>query len=206
MIAADASGWGVMAAAALLSYLCGSIPFGLLFTRLSGYGDIRAIGSGNIGATNVLRTGNKKLAAATLLCDAAKGAVPVAIAWRFGADVATVAAIAATLGHIFPLWLGFKGGKGVATACGVLFAYAWPLAVAAIATWIITALVFRYSSLAAVAAAIAVPIYAFLFPRAGLSPWVISLIALIVLIRHRSNVMRLVHGQEDKIRLRKGHA
>ena len=120
--------WSAIIACAVLAYLCGSIPFGLIFSRLAGHGDIRAIGSGNIGATNVLRTGSKTLAAATLICDMLKGFFPVLIAWRFGADAATAAAVGAIIGHIFPVWLGFKGGKGVATAGGVLLAYAWPIA------------------------------------------------------------------------------
>src|SRR5579862_5715500 len=119
---------------AVLSYLAGSIPFGLILTRAAGHGDIRGVGSGNIGATNVLRTGDKKLAAATLLCDVLKGFLPVAIAQRVGPEMAATAAIAATLGHIFPIWLRFKGGKGVATGLGVLLAYLWPAAVAAAAT------------------------------------------------------------------------
>ena len=126
--------WTAIVACAVLAYLCGSIPFGLLLAHAGGHGDIRAIGSGNIGATNVLRTGNKKLAAATLLCDVLKGVAPVAVAWHFGAETAAVAAVFAPLGHIFPVWLGFKGGKGVATAGGALLAYAWPVALAAIAT------------------------------------------------------------------------
>src|ERR1700744_4454546 len=152
----------IVALVILFSYLLGSIPFGYVLTRLAGMGDIRAIGSGNIGATNVLRTGNKKLAALTLLCDAVKGAVPVLIAWRFGATVAAVAAVFAAIGHIFPVWLGFKGGKGVATAGGALIAYAWPVALAAIATWLVMAFVFRYSSLAAVTVTILTPAYAWL--------------------------------------------
>jgi glycerol-3-phosphate acyltransferase PlsY len=150
-------------ACALLGYLCGSIPFGLILTRARGHGDIRALGSGNIGATNVLRTGDKWLAGATLFCDIVKGLVPVLIAQRFGAEIAGAAAIGAVLGHIFPPWLGFKGGKGVATAFGALIAYAWPVAAAGAATWLIVALVFRYSSLAAVIATALTPIYAWFF-------------------------------------------
>ena len=198
--------WSAIIAWAVIAYLCGSIPFGLIFSRLGGHGDIREIGSGNIGATNVLRTGNKKLALATLICDVLKGFFPVLIAWRFGAEAATAAAVGATLGHIFPVWLGFKGGKGVATAAGVLLAYAWPIALAAVLTWIVMALVFRYSSLAAVTAAIVVPLYAWIARPEGVAPLAILIISLIVIWRHRTNLSRLIHGEEDKIALRKKRA
>jgi acyl phosphate:glycerol-3-phosphate acyltransferase len=201
-----AGDWSAIIAAAVLAYLCGSIPFGLIFSQLGGHGDIRAIGSGNIGATNVLRTGSKTLAAATLICDMLKGFFPVLIAWRFGAGAATAAAVGAIIGHIFPVWLRFKGGKGVATAGGVLLAYAWPIAVAAILAWIAMALVFRYSSLAAVTAAIAAALYAWIAPTAGVEPLAILLIALLVIWRHRSNLTRLIHGEEDKIALGKKSA
>src|SRR5271169_2038718 len=127
----------VYLAALVFGYLCGSIPFGIILTRLAGTQDLRSVGSGNIGATNVLRTGNKKLAAATLICDALKGYVPVAVASLYGPDMAAIATLAAPLGHIFPVWLGFKGGKGVATLCGALIAYAWPVALAALGTWFV---------------------------------------------------------------------
>jgi glycerol-3-phosphate acyltransferase PlsY len=198
--------WSAIIAWAVIAYLCGSIPFGLIFSRLGGHGDIREIGSGNIGATNVLRTGNKKLALATLICDVLKGFFPVLIAWRFGAEAATAAAVGATLGHIFPVWLGFKGGKGVATAAGVLLGYAWPIALAAVLTWIVMALVFRYSSLAAVTAAIVVPLYAWIARPEGVAPLAILIISLIVIWRHRTNLSRLIHGEEDKIALRKKRA
>jgi acyl phosphate:glycerol-3-phosphate acyltransferase len=198
--------WSAIVASAVLAYLCGSIPFGLIFSQLGGHGDIRAIGSGNIGATNVLRTGSKTLAAATLICDMLKGFFPVLIAWRFGAGAATAAAVGAIIGHIFPVWLRFKGGKGVATAGGVLLAYAWPIAVAAILAWIAMALVFRYSSLAAVTAAIAAALYAWIAPTAGVEPLAILLIALLVIWRHRSNLTRLMRGEEDKIALGKKSA
>jgi len=187
---------------ALLAYLCGSIPFGLILTKARGHGDIRALGSGNIGATNVLRTGDKWLAAATLLCDIAKGFAPVVIAERFGAEMAGVAAIAAVLGHIFPVWLGFKGGKGVATAFGALIAYAWPVAAAAVATWLIVAIVFRYSSLAAVIATALTPLYTWCFaPNLG-TILVVLVIALVVVWRHSGNIARLLRGEESRIRLR----
>ena len=198
--------WSAIIAWAVIAYLCGSIPFGLIFSRLGGHGDIREMGSGNIGATNVLRTGNKKLALATLICDVLKGFFPVLIAWRFGAEAATAAAVGATLGHIFPVWLGFKGGKGVATAAGVLLGYAWPIALAAVLTWIVMALVFRYSSLAAVTAAIVVPLYAWIARPEGVAPLAILIISLIVIWRHRTNLSRLIHGEEDKIALRKKRA
>jgi glycerol-3-phosphate acyltransferase PlsY len=190
-------------ACALLAYLAGSIPFGLILTRARGHGDIRALGSGNIGATNVLRTGDTWLAVATLLCDIAKGVVPVLIAQRFGAEIAGAAAIGAVLGHIFPVWLAFKGGKGVATAFGALIAYAWPVAAAAIATWLIVALVFRYSSLAAVIATALTPLYAWFFTPSLGPVLVVLMIALIVVGRHSSNIARLLRGEESKIQLRK---
>ncbi|HEV8016358.1 MAG TPA: glycerol-3-phosphate 1-O-acyltransferase PlsY [Stellaceae bacterium] len=197
---------GAIIACAVFAYLCGSIPFGLIFARLGGHGDIRDIGSGNIGATNVLRTGNKHLALATLACDIAKGFIPVLIARQFGADAATVAAIAAPLGHIFPLWLRFKGGKGVATAAGALLAYAWPIGVAAVLTWLAMAIVFRYSSLAAVTAAAIAALYAWIMRPEGVAPLPILFIALIIIWRHRTNLSRLLHGDEDKIALRKTRA
>jgi glycerol-3-phosphate acyltransferase PlsY len=198
--------WGAIIACALFAYLCGSIPFGLIFAHLGGHGDIRDIGSGNIGATNVLRTGNKHLALATLACDAAKGFVPVLIAQYFGTEAATAAAIAAPLGHIFPLWLRFKGGKGVATAAGALLAYAWPIGVAAILTWLVMAIVFRYSSLAAVTAATMATLYAWIMRPDGVEPLPILFISLIIIWRHRTNLTRLMRGDEDKIALRKTRA
>src|SRR5690349_5217994 len=155
-------------AAALLGYLLGAIPFGLVLTRAAGLGDIRAIGSGNIGATNVLRTGNKALAAATLLLDAAKGAVAVLLAgWFAGRDAVMWAGIGAVLGHAFPVWLGFRGGKTVATSYGVLIAAAWPVGIAAGAVWLAMAAVFRISSLAALVSFAAAPIFAFLLADAA---------------------------------------
>jgi|SRR5579862_2499448 len=191
---------------AILSYLAGSIPFGLVLTRAAGHGDIRRVGSGNIGATNVLRTGNKRLAAATLLCDALKGFLPVVIAQRFGAELAATAAIAAIVGHVFPIWIRFKGGKGVATGLGVLFAYLWPAALAAAATWLAIALLFRYSSLAAVSAAISAPLWAWLFAGNTVQPLVVLVIALVVLWRHSDNIRRLLRGAESKITFRKTSA
>src|SRR5579872_584600 len=151
--------------AAIIGYLLGSIPFGLVLTRLAGYGDIRRIGSGNIGATNVLRTGSKALAALTLVLDAGKGAVAVLVANQFGADMAAVAAIFSFLGHLFPVWLGFKGGKGVATSGGILLAYAGLVGVAAALTWLVVAALTRYSSLAALTACVLAPVFAWFITR-----------------------------------------
>jgi glycerol-3-phosphate acyltransferase PlsY len=191
----------------ILSYLLGSVPFGLLITRFAGYGDIRQIGSGNIGATNVLRTGNKKLAGLTLLLDAGKGIVAVLVAARWGADMTAVAALMVIIGHLFPVWLRFKGGKGVATAGGVLIAYVWPAALCAVATWLAIAVVTRYSSLAALTAAILTPVYTwFLTGGDGERTIVTIVVALLVIWRHAANIGRLLHGEEGKISLRKKSA
>jgi acyl phosphate:glycerol-3-phosphate acyltransferase len=198
--------WGYQwpfALGALLAYLLGSIPFGLVVTRLAGYGDIRQIGSGNIGATNVLRTGSKALAALTLLLDAGKGAVAVLIAERFGPDMAAYAAAFAFLGHLFPVWLGFKGGKGVATSLGILLAYAWPVGLAAAATWLAVAALMRYSSLAALVAALLAPLYAWLFTQEFQPTEVVAFLAVLVILRHHANIRRLIRGDESKIRLGK---
>ena len=190
-------------AAALFGYLLGSIPFGWLLTRLSGLGDIRDIGSGNIGATNVLRTGNKSLAALTLLLDLAKGSAAVALAAHWGREPALAAAAAVILGHMFPLWLGFRGGKGVATALGVLLALAWPLALLAALLWLATALLFHYSSLAALVAAAASAGLAAFFVDAK-SALVVAGIAILVILRHHANIRRLLAGEESRISFRKG--
>jgi glycerol-3-phosphate acyltransferase PlsY len=188
----------------LVAYLLGSIPFGLLLTRLAGYGDIRRIGSGNIGATNVLRTGNKALAMLTLALDAGKGVAAVLIARAFGPDMAALAAVCVVIGHLFPVWLGFKGGKGVATAGGVLLAYLWPVGLAALATWLVVALLTRYSSLAALATAVLAPLYAWLLGGGAIQPTeVVAVIAVLVIFRHRANIARLIHGEESKIQLKK---
>ncbi|MFO1141297.1 MAG: glycerol-3-phosphate 1-O-acyltransferase PlsY [Amaricoccus sp.] len=188
-----------LAITAVLAYLLGSIPFGVLITRALGLGDLRSIGSGNIGATNVLRTGNKGAAAATLLLDGAKGAVAVLLARHFaGETAAMVAALAAFLGHLFPVWLGFRGGKGVATFLGVTLALCWPAGLAACATWLATALLFRFSSLAALAAAASGPVWLALFGRGDLVPLGIALAAL-VFVRHHANVRRLLDGSEPRI-------
>ncbi len=183
---------------ASFGYLMGSVPYGLLLTRLAGLGDIRAIGSGNIGATNVLRTGSKKLAAATLLLDALKGTVTVLLVRHLGHHGVALAGVCAFLGHLFPLWLGFKGGKGVATGFGVFFGIAWPVGVICCAVWLLAALLFRYSSLAALAAYAAAPFAAWYFDgEAGLG--VALFIALMVYWRHAANIGRLATGQEPRI-------
>ena len=184
---------------AVLSYLLGSIPFGVVITRAMGLGDVRKIGSGNIGATNVLRTGNKGAAAATLILDAAKGGVAVLIARAMvGEDAAQVAALAAFLGHLFPVWLGFKGGKGVATVLGILLALAWPVGVLACATWLVTAAIWRISSLAALAATGLAPGWLVFLDHGDMTVLAVGLGAL-VWVRHAANIRRLRDGTEPKI-------
>ena len=185
-------------AAALFGYLLGSIPFGLVLTRLAGLGDIRKIGSGNIGATNVLRTGSKKLAAVTLLLDGAKGTVALLIAGLWGPDMAVLAAAGAMLGHCFPVWLKFNGGKGVATALGILIAIAWPVGLLACATWLAVAALFRYSSLAALAALALAPVYAWYLADPQRMQLALF-IAFLVWLRHKTNIVRLLRGQESRI-------
>jgi len=188
-------------AIALAGYLLGSIPFGLVLTRLAGLGDIRKIGSGNIGATNVLRTGNKVLAAATLLLDGGKGAIAVLVANHFfGPDAAIMAGGGAFLGHLFPVWLKFRGGKGVATTLGILLAIAWPVGLIACAVWLLAALVFRYSSLAALIAVGAAPVTAWFVAGRQIAAFALFL-AIVVWVRHHENIGRLLKGQESKIRL-----
>ncbi len=186
-------------AAFLGGYLLGSIPFGLLLARLAGLGDIRSIGSGSIGATNVLRTGRKGLAAATLLLDGGKGAGAVLLAGLWGPDPQLMAALGAVLGHIFPFWLRFQGGKGVATVLGVLLALAWQAGLAACATWLAVAGLLRYSSLAALVALAAAPLYVWLFTRDLQLVELIAVLAAMVWIRHRVNIARLLKGEEPKI-------
>lgn len=196
-----------MGLVALGGYLLGSIPFGVILTRAAGAGDVRRIGSGNIGATNVLRTGRKDLALATLVLDAGKGAAALLIArWLFGNDVAAViAGGAAFLGHLFPVWLGFKGGKGVSTFFGLILAAAWPLGLMAAATWLIVAFALRYSSLAALTASAATPVYA-LLPLTVLGlPASAPVLALaiftgvLIWVRHHENIGRLLKGTESRI-------
>jgi acyl phosphate:glycerol-3-phosphate acyltransferase len=183
----------------ILGYLLGSIPFGLLLTRAAGLGDIRQIGSGNIGATNVLRTGNKGLAAATLLLDAAKGAVAVLLAgWFAGRDGAMWAGIGAVLGHAFPVWLGFRGGKAVATSYAVLIAAAWPVGLCAGAIWLAVAGLTRISSLAALVSFALTPIIAYLLADAAVVK-IALVIAVLVFLRHHTNIRRLLAGSEPRI-------
>lgn len=181
-----------------LAYLLGSIPFGLVLTRLAGLGDIRAIGSGNIGATNVLRTGRKGLAGATLLLDGCKGAVAVLIAAWFGPDMAVLAAAGAILGHCFPVWLKFKGGKGVATTLGTWLALSWPVGLVACGVWLATAVIFRYSSVSALLAIAVAPLAAWHFEGPQFAELGIF-IAVLVWIRHHENIRRLLRGEESRI-------
>lgn len=192
----------------IAAYLLGSIPFGLVLCKLAGYGDIRQIGSGNIGATNVLRTGNKALAALTLILDSGKGALAVmitALITGFNFDICLLAGFAALLGHLYPLWLKFKGGKGVATTLGTLLALAPWTGLAACALWLITALIFRYSSLAALVAIGLTPLIShYLYADPNLSG-LCGIIALLVYIKHRTNIRRLFNGEEPKIGRGKTH-
>jgi glycerol-3-phosphate acyltransferase PlsY len=201
---------GLVAAALIGGYLLGSIPFGVIVMRAAGAGDPRAIGSGNIGATNVLRSGRKGLALLTLLGDGGKGALAVLVAWLATrhASLATqawttsLAGGAAFLGHLFPVWLGFKGGKGVATFFGTLLAAAWPVGLAAAATWLAGAFLSRISSVGALAAAVLAPVYALLLGRpviAGLA----AFMALLIYIRHAPNIRRLLKGEEPRIGAKK---
>lgn len=181
-----------------LGYALGSVPFGLILTRLFGAGDLRAIGSGNIGATNVLRTGRKGLAAATLLLDLAKGLLAVTLAWRLFPDAAPWSALGAVLGHCFPVWLGFKGGKGVATTMGVALGLALPVGIAYAVTWIGVLALTRISSLAGMTAAVIAPVAAWLTGHSDLT-LVLSMIAVLVLWLHRPNMERLLAGTEPKV-------
>ena len=184
--------------AVLLGYALGSIPFGLLLTRMFGAGDLRSIGSGSIGATNVLRTGRKGLAAATLLLDAGKGALAVWLTAQWWPLAAPLAALGAIVGHCFPVWLGFKGGKGVATALGVVLALAWPVAIACAMVWLAVVVLSRISSLGGITATLAGPLAAWALGRPEL---VLPLagIALVVLWRHRANIVRLRAGTEPRV-------
>jgi glycerol-3-phosphate acyltransferase PlsY len=179
-------------------YLSGSIPFGLLLTRAAGLGDVRNIGSGNIGATNVLRTGNKGLAATTLLLDMLKGTAAVLIASHYGAEPAIAAGLGAFIGHLFPVWLGFKGGKGVATYIGVLFGLMWQVGLLFLAIWIAVAFAFRYSSLSALTACVVIPIVLWFLDRPDLAV-LFAVMSVIVFIKHRANISRLIAGTEGKI-------
>jgi glycerol-3-phosphate acyltransferase PlsY len=184
--------------AVAIGYLLGSIPFGLLLSRLAGLGDVRKIGSGSIGATNVLRTGNKAVAALTLLLDVGKGVAAALIGAHWGVHAMLAASAAAVLGHLFPVWLGFRGGKGIATAFGVLIAVAWPVALVSALVWLAVAIAFRYSSLASlVATAVAAACAGFVVDaeRALL----IAAIAVVVIAKHHQNIRRLIAGTESHI-------
>jgi len=188
----------LLAAPFLLGYLLGSIPFGLLLTRAAGLGDIRKVGSGNIGATNVLRTGRKGLAAATLLLDALKGLVAVLIAAQVGQLAAVGAAAGAVLGHMFPVWLSFKGGKGMATTLGVMWGLAWPVGAIACAAWLLVAAIFRYSSLATLLAVVVAAIAAWFLTDHRVA-MLLTLLVPLVWARHHENIARLLKGTEPKI-------
>ena len=190
--------WQAILAAVVVGYLCGSIPFGLLLTRMAGLGDVRQIGSGNIGATNVLRTGNKGLAASTLLLDALKAFAPVFLAARWYPGVEGWVALGAVLGHCFPVWLKFKGGKGVATTAGVCFGLAWQIGLAYALVWLAMVAATRRSSLGGLSAAVAVPLAACLLGHTGLVPFLVAIAALVIWL-HRANIRRLAAGTEPKI-------
>lgn len=194
-----AIGWPAVIAVLSLGYLMGSIPFGLLLTRMAGHGDLRSIGSGNIGATNVLRTGNKKLAAATLLLDALKATIAAVIAQAvFGQNAGLIAGFAAFIGHLFPIWLGFKGGKGVATYIGTLLGVAPLMVLVFAAVWLAVAFVSRYSSLSAMVATLVIPVVLWILgmPETAL---VTAVMTAISYWRHKANIERLMAGTESKI-------
>ncbi|MFN4099502.1 MAG: glycerol-3-phosphate 1-O-acyltransferase PlsY [Pararhodobacter sp.] len=189
----------LLAAIGIASYLLGSIPFGVVVTKAMGLGDVRAIGSGNIGATNVLRTGNKGAAAATLLLDAAKGAVAVLIARALaGEDAAQLAALASFLGHLFPVWLGFKGGKGVATFLGTLLALAWPIGLMCCAAWVVMVLATRISSASALVATLSATLWLWIWGPQTMIALALALAAL-VWVRHAANIRRLLSGTEPRV-------
>ena len=199
MIPALTSAPFALALVAIGAYLLGSIPFGIVITRALGLGDLRRIGSGNIGATNVLRTGNKGAALATLLLDAGKGGIAVLLARALvGPDAAQLAALASFLGHLFPVWLGFKGGKGVATFLGTLTALSWPIGLAACATWAATAAISRISSLSALVAAASGAVWAWIFGIPQMITLILILAALVI-IRHSANIRRIMAGTEPRI-------
>jgi glycerol-3-phosphate acyltransferase PlsY len=184
---------------AAFAYLMGSIPFGLLITRMAGLGDIRAIGSGNIGATNVLRTGKKGLAAATLLLDGGKGYLAVVWISAYGHSGVFLAGLCVILGHLFPFWLSFRGGKGVATGLGVFFALAWPIGAVCCAAWLVTALLLRFSSLAALVAYAVAPVAAWFFTGSWKNALLALVIAALVYWKHKANIARLLKGEEPRI-------
>ncbi|NGP17665.1 glycerol-3-phosphate 1-O-acyltransferase PlsY [Devosia aurantiaca] len=186
--------------ALVLGYLCGSVPFGLILTGAAGLGDIRSIGSGNIGATNVLRTGNKTLAAATLVLDALKAAVAILVARYFwGDDAAMLAAVGAFFGHCFPVWLGFKGGKGVAVMIGSLLSLSWPVGLIFCAVWLLIGFTRKISSLAALTAAATAPIFTYVFNDNIWLTFTVAALALLLFYQHRENISRLIKGTEPTI-------
>jgi glycerol-3-phosphate acyltransferase PlsY len=188
-----------MAAAFALAYLIGSIPFGLVLVKLTGGGDIRSIGSGNIGATNVLRTGSKKLAAATLLLDLLKGTAAVVIGLKWGMDTGLMAGYGVILGHLYPVWLKFKGGKGVATALGVVLGFSWLLCIIACATWLLSAILFRISSSAALIATGVLPAVAWFLTHDPQLTTFLVVIGALIWWKHRGNIARLLKGEEPRI-------
>lgn len=192
---------------ALFGYLIGSIPFGLILTRMAGYGDIRKIGSGNIGATNVLRTGNKTLALLTVICDASKAGVAAVIARNCAGDYGVLASLIAgacgVLGHNFPVWLKFKGGKGVASSFGFILATCPILSLVALGVWLSMAFTFKYSSLSALTAAAIVPFASYFLAPSAEYTWVYTAIVILVIVRHHANIKRLLNGEESKIKLKK---
>ena len=199
MIPAMESGWGVLALVAAAADLLGSVPFGIVMARLFGLGDPRKVGSGNIGATNVLRMGSRPAAALTLIGDAGKGGAAVLLARAaLGEDAAQIAGLAAFLGHLYPVWLGFRGGKGVATFLGVLLALSWPMGLTACATWLATAAAFRFSSLAALAAAATGPLWSALLGY-GEGVALVAALAVAVFVKHRGNIARLRAGSGPRI-------
>lgn len=199
--------WPYYLAVLGFGYLLGSIPFGLVLTRMAGLGDIRKIGSGNIGTTNVLRTGNKKLAAATLLGDALKGTVAVVIVNRFyGMEMALIAGLGAFLGHLYPVWLRFKGGKGVATYLGILLGIFWPVGVIFALVWIGMAALFRYSSLSALTASLIAPLVLYVgFGQIQMAE-MFALLTILLWVKHHENIGRLLRGAESKIGARSSPA
>ena len=191
-------GWALPALILICSYLLGSVPFGVIVTRIGGAADPRSIGSGNIGATNVLRTGRKGLAAVTLLLDGGKGAAAVFAAESIGPGFGAVAAVGAFFGHLFPLWLRFKGGKGVATLLGITLALHWPTGLIAVAAWLLALAISRRSSVGGIAAATVTPVASAYFGEVDLTLMFLAL-ALVVLWRHRANIERLIEGTEPRV-------
>jgi glycerol-3-phosphate acyltransferase PlsY len=195
--------WTLVLLAFIGGYLSGSVPYGLILGKMGGLGDIRKSGSGNIGATNVLRVGGKKLAAVVLLLDGLKAAIPVLVAQQVHMDYAIITAFGAFLGHLFPVWLKFRGGKGVATALGIAFALSWPVGVILCLIWLAGALISRYSSVSALAAFGMAPLVAGMFTRDFQITATLLIISILVWIRHGVNIRRLIDGTETKIKLKK---